>query len=304
VAAARALTFEAGPRNAVQSISRVPGDGVPFKDCLGAQLCPELVVVPSSTAGFKLGSPPDEPHHLPSEAQHEVAIKAFAVGKYEVSTGEYLACVKAKACRHPEWLEPDGEHNIETGRGVTYKSLGPSISGDDQPIVGISWDDALAYTKWLSEVTGHSYRLLSEAEWEYAARAGTTSAYWWGNEPKSNGVVMACCRGCGSDHDGKGFFPVKSFAPNAWGLHNVHGNVWEWVADYYCESYAFGPSDGGPRADKTCLQQDKPEGLRVFRGGSCFYEPMQMRAAMRLRNWPSFRNQTIGFRIARDLAQK
>ncbi|HML28665.1 MAG TPA: SUMF1/EgtB/PvdO family nonheme iron enzyme [Hyphomicrobium sp.] len=139
-------------------------------------------------------------------------------------TSEYLACVAAKACEPPEWLEPGGPENIYTGKGVTYKSIADYIKGDDQPIVGVSWDDANAYATWLSKKTGHHYRLPSETEWEYAARAGSKKSYWWGSDVKPNGQVMACCRGCGSQHDGVGAYPVGSFKPNAFGLYDVHGN--------------------------------------------------------------------------------
>jgi len=272
-----------------------------INDC-PADHCPDMVVVPASPQGFKIGSPPGETGRLPSEEQHSVAIKSFAIGKYEVRTAEYMACVAAKACRPPEWLEPGSEHNIETGHGVTYQSMKRYIQGDNQPIVGISWDDATAFAAWLSKKTGHHYRLPSEAEWEYAARGGTQTPYWWGEDVKNNGEVMACCRGCGSAQDGEGAFPVDSFKPNAFGLYNVHGNVWEWVEDYYCDDYQTGPADGSARNSKSCGKTGAIEGLRIFRGGSCFYEPRQMRAAMRLRNWPFFRNQTLGFRIARDLS--
>jgi formylglycine-generating enzyme required for sulfatase activity len=272
-----------------------------INDC-PADHCPDLVIVPASPPAFEIGSPENEPERLPSEKLHPVSVRSFAIGKYEVRTGEYLACVDAKACRPPEWLEPGSEHNINTGKGVTYKSMADYIKGDNQPIVGISWDDAVAYADWLSKKTGHHYRLPSEAEWEYAARGGAKTPYWWGNDPKNNGEVMACCRGCGSERDGVGAYPVDSFKPNVFGLYNVHGNVWEWVADYYCDDYETAPADGSARQSKSCGKPDAIEGLRVFRGGSCFYEPRQMRASMRLRNWPFFRNQTLGFRIARDLA--
>lgn len=272
-----------------------------INDC-PAEHCPDMVVIPASPTGFEIGSPDDEAERLESEKLHPVSIRPFAMGKYEVRTVEYMACVTAKACRPPEWLEPGSEHNIETGSGVTYKSMAEYIKGDNQPIVGISWDDATAYADWLSKKTGHNYRLPSEAEWEYASRAGSRTRYWWGDDVKSNGEVMACCRGCGSERDGVGAYPVDSFKPNAFGLYNVHGNVWEWVADYYCDDYETGPKDGSARQSKSCGKPDAIEGLRIFRGGSCFYEPRQMRAAMRLRNWPFFRNQTLGFRIARDLA--
>ncbi len=297
------LKFPSGPKGAIHETVLVTGSGKPFTDCEAVDACPEMVVVPATAqAGFTIGSPPEEPGRLPSEEQSKVAVKAFAIGKYEISKKQYFACVTAGACKPPEWLEPGGEHNIETGKGVTYKSLGASITGDDQPIVGVSWDDAHAYTDWLSQKTGQTYRLPSEAEWEYAARAGTSTAYWWGNDVRAESKVMANCRGCGSERDGTGFYPVTSFDPNPWGLHNVHGNVWEWVADFYCESYKTGPGDGSARMSKACTDGTSPEGLRVFRGGSSFYEPRQMRAAMRLRNWPHFRNQTLGFRVARDIA--
>lgn len=279
------------------------GDGVAFFDCDDA--CPAMVSIPGHDASV-LGSPDVEPGRLPSEATHNIAIKPFALAKYEVSVREYLACVSAKSCPEPEWREPGSEHHIETGHGVTYKALKESIAGDDQPIVGISWENAAAYARYLADKTGKRYRLPSESEWEHAARAGTRTPYWWGFDAKRGDEVMACCRGCGSEKDAKGFVSVKSLPPNPWGLHNMFGNVWEWVADYYCEDYAASPQDGSARSAPTCPASDtdtkSPEGLRIFRGGSCFYDPRQMRASMRLRNWPSFRNQTVGFRVARDLA--
>ncbi len=306
-AAARAeagetIAIEAGRGVERQTLQVTAGSGASFADCSDERRCPQMLVVPSSAPGFKIGSPEGEAERVSSETQHSVAIRHFAIGKYEVSVRQYMACVTAAACRPPEWAEPGGTHNITTGAGVTYKSLKPSIGSDDQPVVGISWDDAMAYVEWLSAETGHTYRLPSEAEWEFAARAGTTTRFWWGDNTKRGGEVMACCRGCGSERDASGLFEVGAFKPNAWGLHNVHGNVWEWVADYYCERYASGPSDGQARTERTCPgEEETPEGLRTFRGGSCFYEPRQMRAAMRLRNWPDFRNQTVGFRIAREL---
>ena len=280
--------------------SAIPQVGKPFSDCPDKH-CPQMVVVPASPQGLLLGSPPNEEGRLESEKQHAVAIKSFAIGVDEVKTGEYMACVADKGCRPPEWLEPGGEHNIETGNGVTYKSMVKYIKGDEQPIVGVSWDDANAYATWLSKTSGQRYRLPSEEEWEYAARAGSSTMFWWGNDVKLKDESMACCRGCGSDLDGVGLYAAQSFKPNAFGLHNTLGNVWEWVEDYYCDTYETSPADGTARHSKSCGKPGGIEGLRVFRGGSCFYEPRQMRAAMRLRNWPAFRNQTLGFRVARDV---
>jgi formylglycine-generating enzyme required for sulfatase activity len=263
-----------------------------------------MVAIPASPAGTLIGSPETEDGRLASEAQHPVTVPAFALGKYEVSVAEYMACVTAGGCPHPEWAEPGSVHNIETGSGVTYKSMAASIKGDNQPVVGVSWHNANAYAAWLSSKTGKAYRLPSEAEWEYAARAGTTTRFWWGDEAAQDGRVMACCRGCGSEQDGKGLYPVDAFQANPFGLHNVNGNVWEWVADFYCEDFAKTPEDGTPQQKIPACQGPKPyDDLRVFRGGSCFYEPRQMRASMRLRNTPDFRNQTVGFRIARSLAE-
>lgn len=296
--AAAPLKIEAGPRNAPRSIEIEPGSGVAFRDC---DDCPELVVVPAAAEGVTLGSSDDEPGHLQGEARYSVRLSAFAIGRHEVSVGEYLQCVAAKACREPEWREPGGEHNLDTGKGVTYRSVADTIRGVRQPAVGISWDDATSYAAWLSAKTGRTYRLPSESEWEYAARAGSSMPFWWGAEATRDGKAMACCRGCGSERDGTGFFAVDAFDANPWGLKNVHGNVWEWVADFFCEDRTAANSDGSARASPQCAAQATPEGLRVFRGGSCFYEPIQMRAAMRLRNWPTFRNMTIGFRVARSL---
>ncbi len=134
---------------------------------------------------------------------------------------------------------------------------------------GVSWDDAAAYAAFLAETTGQRYRLPSEAEWEYAARCRLTHGFWWGDDVRRGDDVMACCRGCGSEQDAKGFFSVKSMPANPWGLHNMHGNVWEWVADYYCEAYETGPSDGSARSEKNCPKPQgesdsmaSPEGLR------------------------------------------
>lgn len=297
------IVFNIGSPKNTKKIVRLAGQGEPFQDCPEGMPCPDMVVIPATGADdvFMIGSPETEKGHISSERQHKRTLKPFAIGKFEVRVAEYMACVKVGGCRHPEWAAPNGQHNVFTGKGVTYRSIKSFIIGDDQPVVGISWQDATDYAAWLSKITGQPYRLPSESEWEYATRAGAKTAYWWGDDIQINGKAMACCEGCGSERDAKGLFAVKSFSPNPWGLHNVHGNVWEWVADYYCESYAAASDDGSAKREKSCPTQRSPEGLRIFRGGSCFYEPRQMRAAMRLRNWPSFRNMTVGFRVARSI---
>lgn len=274
---------------------------VSFRDCPEDADCPLLVIVPASPAGTEIGSPDSEEGRLPYEHRHMVHIPAFALGKYEISVGEYTACVAAGGCRPPEWLEAGSPHNIQTGTGVTYKSMSQYIAGKGQPVVGISWDDASDYAHWLTGKTKEPYRLPSEAEWEYAARAGSSTRFWWGDDVQHEGAPMACCRGCGSELDGKGLYPAASFSANPFGLHNMNGNVWEWVADYYCEDFAKAPTDGSAQSKKQCEPPSDYDGLRIFRGGSCFYEPRQMRASMRLRNTHDFRNQTVGFRIARSI---
>jgi len=294
------IVVKAGAKGEEADKPIIAGSGEAFRDCKEVEVCPEMVVVPSSPPGFLIGSPESEQGHKANETLHPVTIAAFAVGRFEVSVAEYKACVSAGGCRPAEWLEPGGQHNVETGVSNYYKTYGAAVTGDRQPVTGISHDDAAAYAAWLAKTTGKPYRLLSEAEWEHAARAGTTTAYWWGNDVNAGGKVRANCRGCGSEWDGRSLAPVDAFEPNAWGLYNVHGNVWEWVADFYCNAYEAGPKDGSARLTDDCLERDG-EGLRVFRGGSGFYEAAFARAASRLRNFADFRNVSVGFRVARTL---
>lgn len=260
-----------------------------------------MVVIPATAKPVRLGAPESEAGRIGNEIEHDRTIAAFAIGVSEVTVAQYRRCVDEGACQPPEWLEPGGEQNIETGRGLYYKNLGTAVTASDAPIVGVNFSDATAFSQWLSKKTGKAYRLPSEAEWEYAARAGTTTAYWWGDEPDApDGTARGNCRGCGTAERKLAPDPVTSFAPNAWGLYNVHGNVWEWVADYYCDDQSSGPKDGAPRLSDDCPVRDAPN-LRVFRGGSAFYGPDKMRVASRLRNFPGFRNFSVGFRIARDL---
>lgn len=284
--------------------TRIAGGAKPFSDCPPADGCPPMVVVPASPPGFAIGSPETEPDRGSDETLTEVAIGAFAIGTRPVTVAEYKACVAAGGCEPPEWLEPGGRHNIETGSSRYYLNLGEALTAPDQPIVGVSHIDATAYAAWLAEMTGHAYRLPSEAEWELAARAGSRTAFWWGDTLPDDGVVRAACTGCGSEWDGKAPAPADAFPANPWGLHNVHGNVWEWVADFYCEDYASGPRDGSPRLTDDCAPVgDRPpaRGVRSLRGGSSFFPPKAMRSAMRVRNVPDFRNFSVGFRVARDL---
>ena len=162
-----------GTPGSARSEMRVTGGGKPFRDCSEAEGCPQMVVVPPSPPGFQVGSPETEKDHGDDEGLTQVSLPAFAIGATAVTVAEYRACVNAKACKPPEWLEPGGQHNVETGSSRYYRNLGNNLTDPGQPIVGVSYEDAVAYAAWLSQKTGHTYRLPSEVQWEFAARAGT-----------------------------------------------------------------------------------------------------------------------------------
>ena len=155
-------------------------------------------------------------------------------------------------------------------------------------------DDAQAYVKWLSRITGKPYRLLSEAEYEYAARAGTQTTYPWGDEIKLNGQAMANCNGCGSQWDSKQTAPVGSFPANAFGLYDMVGNVWEWTEDCWNTTTGGAPADGSPWTSGDC-------GLRVVRGGSWYNDPGDLRSADRDGIPTDYGLDILGFRVARTL---
>ncbi len=166
----------------------------------------------------------------------------LAAGQFSVTVGEYRACVRAGGCRPPEWDEPSSKYNIKTGSDDHYKKLGEALTGDRYPIVGVSWDDAQAYAKWLSGKTGKSYRLLSEAEREYVTRAGTAAPFWWGSSistEQANYDGNYTYAGGQKGEYRQRTVPVKSFQPNPWGLYQVHGNVWDWVEDCWNDNYPY-----------------------------------------------------------------
>ncbi len=260
------LTIFAAPVHAQQP----PAPGQTFRDC---PECPEMVALP--TGEFMMGSPKDEKFRFKGEGpQRKVTIaKLIAVGKFEVTFAEWAACVGGGGCRANR--RPD-----DRGWGKAKR-----------PVINVSWNDARQYVTWLSAKTGKQYRLLSEAEWEYAARGGTTTVYWWSDDVGENN---ANCNGCKSKWDGKQTAPVGSFKPNGFGLHDMLGNVSEWVEDCYGE-YAKAPSDGSSApVTQGCT--------RVVRGGSWSIHGMLVRAAIRFREVPGHRNIRTGFRVGRTLA--
>ena len=230
--------------------------------------CPEMVVIPAGT--FTMGSPSDEEGRWDDEGpQREVRVERFALGRTEVTFAQYDACVDAGGCA-------ERPNDRGWGRG-------------ERPVINVSWEDAQAYVDWLSDATGEAYRLPSEAEWEYAARAGTTTRFAFGDEISPAEANFS--RNVG------GTWEVGSGAANDWGLFDMHGNVWEWIEDCWHDNY-----EGAPRDGSAWLQShDGDCWRRVVRGGSWIYEPELLRSAFRLRYGRDIRNHFLGFRVARTL---
>jgi formylglycine-generating enzyme required for sulfatase activity len=224
-----------------------------------------MVVVPAGT--FKMGEGTD--------TKDVTFARAFAVGKFEVTFDDWDACVAGSGCKSNRSPSDQGWGKLK------------------RPVINVSWHDAQEYVRWLSGKTGKAYRLLSEAEWEYAARATTTTAYFWGD---AIGRANANCDGCGSQWDNKQTAPVGQFKANAWGLHDMHGNVWEWVQDCYASTYAGSSTDGS-------AAQETAGCSRVLRGGSWYGDPRHLRAPSRSWGQPENRNQYVGFRVGRSVSR-
>jgi len=253
-----------------QAASALPG-GSAFQDCPG---CPQMVVVPPGS--FMMGSESGDSDEKPV---HKVSIAySFAVGVHEVTFAQWDACVSDGGCNG---YSPDDRG---WGRG-------------NRPVINVSWEDAQSYLKWLSGKTGKSYRLLSESEWEYVARAGTTTPFHYGSTISTEQANYDGNYTYGSGAKGayrKKTVPVGSFPPNAFGLHDVHGNVWEWTHDCWNDNYQGAPNDGSAWESGDCSR-------RVLRGGSWSNDPWILRSALRLRYTVGYRNIDYGFRVARTL---
>lgn len=258
-----------------------------FKDC---STCPEMVVVPAGE--FMMGSPNDEEERLTYESpQHLVKIPSpFAVGRFAVTFDEWDACVAEGHC----------------GGASLSRGYDEGWGRGRRPVINVSWNDANAYVAWLSNKTGKIYRLLSEAEREYVTRAGTTTPFWWG---KSNSADQAQYNSLSSYGGGKTrariankTLPVDSFAPNPWGLYQVHGNVTEWVEDCWHENYVGAPTDGSAWVTGDCR-------FRVLRGGRWSLLSWHLRSAARFYSEPNCcaaperdtAQAVDGFRVARAL---
>ena len=291
-------------RRHVERVRAAWKPGHRFRDCDGTW-CPEMVVVPAGS--FMMGSPESEAGRRDSEGPvHRVTIaEPFAVGVHEVTRGEWsrFALETGHTSGDSCWTYEGGEWKEHSGRSW----LNPGFrQGEEHPVVCVNWKDAKAYVRWLSRETGEAYRLLSESEWEYVARAHTiTSRHWDDSE------IGQCRYSNGADRSAKSQFsgwtvascddgyvhtaPVGSFGSNGFGLHDVLGNVWEWVEDCWHDSYRGAPRDG--RAWTTggdC-------GKRMLRGGSWFNIPRNVRSAYRVRGDTGIRIDDVGFRVARTL---
>lgn len=233
-----------------------------FQDC---PQCPWLVRLPAGTLmmGQAAGDPAAQP-------VRRVTLRPFALGKYPVTVAEWKACAADGSCGALPRL---------------------TIAEDATPLHNVSWDDAQQYTAWLSRTTRRAYRLPSEAEWEYAARAGTQTRYWWGDQL---GVAQANCADCGGGQDARGPMPVDSFPPNAFGLYGMLGGVAQWVQDCWVLNYQGAPVDGSARESRGCMR-------RVLRGGSFRSGREEILPVARNFYDGPVRYQANGFRVARSL---
>ena len=285
---------------------------VPVVNSIGMK----LVRIPAGE--FEMGSPASEPGHVENEGPvHRVRItRAFELGVHEVTNGQFRAFAEAEAYETEAQRDVEGGFGIDFERAVVVRDRHTEwrhpgfpgfLPGPDHPVLLVSWSDAEAFCKWLSKKEGRTYRLPTEAEWEYAARGGTNTPWWTGVEPKGLAVAGNTADGslrlkvpraqwaAGWD-DGFPFLaPVGSFGANPFGLHDVHGNVWEWCLDWYgADFYAKSPRDD-PQGPATGT-------FRTIRGGGWWNDSAQNRSAQRIYFEPTFRYCLLsGFRVVREL---
>jgi formylglycine-generating enzyme required for sulfatase activity len=273
-----------------------PGSGRTqwFRDLPGS---PEMVVVPAGE--FLMGSSHDDSEGLKQEMPvHRVTLlQPFAIGRFAVTLGQFSAFVDATGREMPNemYTGEDGGNWVQLRDHRSFRQPG-FPQEENHPVVGVSWNDAQAYATWLTELTGKSYRLPSEAEWEYAARAGTTTRYWWGDAaPTQRANFNTPDPKVWPPDRRHSTVPVDTFEPNPWGLYNVHGNTWEWCEDSWHESYDSAPLDGSAWVDRDGL-------LRVLRGGSWYGLAGHLRGAQRSRDIFVWYYSDNGFRLARSLS--
>jgi formylglycine-generating enzyme required for sulfatase activity len=296
-----------------------------FRDCSD---CPEMVVIPAgsfamgSSASEKTwaatfaathgldaesGAADEASQHklslrefalaVADEApQHKVSLRSFALGKYDVTRREYATFVNETGYRSDSGCYDNGNPNAAKRAGVSWKDRGFKQT-DNDPVICVSWDDAQAYVSWLNRKSQRSapasrdapYRLPTESEWEYAARAGTSTRFWWGDDES-----VAAAHAWFKANSGGQTHPVGLKPANRFGLYDMAGNVWQWTQDCYAESYAAAPNNG------TAVEMGN-QGLRVDRGGSWYYAAWLLRPATRERNPADYRDKVMGFRVAKTL---
>jgi formylglycine-generating enzyme required for sulfatase activity len=237
------------------------GEPARFQDC---PTCPWMVRIPAGS--LMMGQGARDAEAMPA---HRVELRAFSLGQTPVTVAEWKACMAAGGCSFLPRMR---------------------VATDRTPLHNVSWEDTAQYLAWLSRTTGHVYRLPSEAEWEYAARAGTTTRYWWGDVV---GVALANCSDCGGTQDAQGPLPVDALRPNPFGLLDMLGGVAQWTADCWFPNYAGAPNDGTPREAKNCSK-------RVLRGGGFREGQNQITVAARGNYDASVRYLLNGLRVARD----
>ncbi len=294
--AAGPVLAQPGPTSgaAVQSEAWMPGET--FTQCRN---CPEMIVLPAGT--FTMGSPPDDPMRRDNERQQEITFeRPFAMSTTPVTWNQWEACVRDRWCdgiavETALATLPSGERNPsfeDRGRGI-------------RPVVGVSWYDAQTFVGWLNAKAGEddAYRLPSDAEWEYGARAGTSTTFPWGDEIDHDyGNFGSDEQGrLGGKAEGRDVWldetsPVASFPPNAFGLYDMHGNVFEWVEDCYEADRAHAPADGSANREGNCAN-------RIFRSGTFLSNPYMQRSARRGAPYAATQRgrNYLGFRVVKTL---
>jgi formylglycine-generating enzyme required for sulfatase activity len=237
------------------------GDNRVFQDCPS---CVRMVRIPGGT--FMMGQGANDPTAVPA---HRVAVRPFALSQYPVTVADWKACQADGVCGPPPRM---------------------AVAQDDTPVHNVSWDDAQLFITWMSRHAGHAYRLPTEAEWEYAARADTTSRYWWGDHA---GTALANCAACGGSQNPRAPLPVSTFQPNPFGLYDMLGGVAQWVQDCWFPNYGNAPADGSARQAPNCMK-------RVLRGGSFRSNADEILPTARGNYDGPVRYLENGFRVARD----
>lgn len=245
---------------------------------------PEMMSIPAG--GFDMGSKEGVGDSDEWPLRKDVRVAAFEMGRTEVTVEQYEACVNDRGYDKPEWRQKDNVFHYQTGGNDWYRKLGTALYAKRSPVVGVSWLNAQQYVKWLREVMGKTYRLPSEAEWEYACKAGKETTYCGSD---AVGQIARTAENIGGKMHAVGSLENGA---NAWGLLDMSENVREWTEDCRHEDYKGAPRDGGVRAGGNCKRH-------AVRGGSWIYNPSNARAASRDFDDVGYRNSVLGFRVAR-----